>query len=150
MVLEDKIASFVPTKFNKFYWWRRFKPREILHHKVAFRDRVANGDFEISDYHYHIMWENKLEQDAVSKVNHVDAQHEIRGLFGERKRRLIADYEKDQFKIDDEMYKLFWKEFRLKQNEVEEKMLDFDGTLHEFVEDLYLAKYTSYIHAINK
>ena len=145
MTLEQQIAKYTPTKYNPYFWWRRFKPRETLDSKAPFRNKVANGDFEVSDYHSQILWERKLEQDALSKASHVDAMHEIRSMYGERKRRLSADYERDQTKIDNNMFKMFKAEFRLSREQVEEKMIEFDGTLHEFCEELFLAKYTSYI-----
>ena len=53
-------------------------------------------------------------------------------MFGERRRRLTKDYEADEAKILDEMYKAFKNELGMKRDEVDDEMLNFDGTLAEF------------------
>ena len=63
--------------------------------------------------------------------------HEIRSLYGERKRRLTKDYEADEAKILADMYKAFWSEFRMTKEQVEDEMINFDGDLAEFI--LYLS-----------
>jgi hypothetical protein len=53
-------------------------------------------------------------------------------MFGERRRRLTKDYEADEAKILDEMYKAFRNELGMKRDEVDDEMINFDGTLAEF------------------
>jgi hypothetical protein len=79
-----------------------------------------------------MLYECQLEQEAISKERNIDKQHELRGLYGERKRRLANDFEKDEAKIKSEMYKAFRIEFKLGETELEDAMLEFDGTLIEF------------------
>ena len=140
MELKDRIATYSKQNYNRFYWWRRFQPRQMLHHYRRLDERVANGDFEVSDYHWQVMWETELEKQAISNEINSDKQHEIRCLFGERKRRLNNDYEKDETKILEEMYKAFKAEFRMSRDEVEEEMLQFEGTLSEFIQYIYSKK----------
>ncbi len=132
MELKDRIATFRKNTYNKFYWWRRFQPRQTLTKLHRLEQRVPNGDFEVSDYYWQLRYEDVLEQADLANEVSPDRQHEIRSLYGERKRRLTKDYEADEAKILDEMYKAFWNEFRMKRDEVEEEMLNFDGTLAEF------------------
>ena len=133
MELKDRIATFQRNTYNRFYWWRRFQPRQTLTKLHRLEQRVPNGDFEVSDYHWQLLWENVLEQEAADKEPNPDKKHEIRCMFGERRRRLSKDYEADEAKILDEMYKAFWSEFRMKREQVEEEMLNFDGELAEFI-----------------
>ena len=133
MELKDRIATFQKNTYNKFWWWRRFQPRQTLTKLHRLEQRVPNGDFEVSDYHWQLLWENVLEQEAADKEPNPDKKHEIRCMFGERRRRLSKDYEADEAKILDEMYKAFWSEFRMKREQVEEEMLNFDGELAEFI-----------------
>ena len=133
MELKDRIATFRKNTYNKFWWWRRFQPRQMLHKYNRLDERIPNGDFEVSDYHWKLLWENVLEQEAADKEPNPDKKHEIRCMFGERRRRLSKDYEADEAKILDEMYKTFWSEFRIKREQVEEEMLNFDGELAEFI-----------------
>lgn len=139
MTLEQRISTYTPTKYNPYYWWRRFKGRETLHKYTPLYNRILNGDFEVSDYHWWYLWEKELEKQALSKEKSVEKQHEIRGIFGERKRRLLADFEKDEAKIKEELYKAFKIAFRINKEELEEEMLQFDGSLSDF-----------YIHMQNK
>jgi hypothetical protein len=137
MELKDRISTFRKNTYNRFYWWRRFQPRQTLHPYRRLDERIPNGDFEVSDYHWQTLWENELEKQAISEESSIDKQHEIRCMFGERRRRLNNDYEKDEQKILDEMYKAFRVELKMSKDEVEEEMLNFDGTLSEFYYYIY-------------
>jgi hypothetical protein len=137
MELKDRIATFRKNTYNKFYWWRRFQPRQTLSKLNRLEQRVPNGDFEVSDYHWQLQYEDVLEQNDLANEPSVDRQHEIRSLYGERKRRLTKDYEADETKILDDMYKAFWSEFRMTKEQVEDEMINFDGDLAEFI--LYLS-----------
>ena len=132
MELKDRIATFRKNTYNKFWWWRRFQPRQTLHKYRRLDERIPNGDFEVSDYYWQLQYENVLEQEAIDKEPNVDKKHEIRCMFGERRRRLSKDYEADEAKILDEMYKAFKNELGMKRDEVDDEMLNFDGTLAEF------------------
>ena len=137
MELKDRISTFQRNTYNKFYWWRRFQPRQTLHKLHRLEQRVPNGDFEVSDYHWQLQYEDVLEQNDLANEPSIDRQHEIRSLYGERKRRLTKDYEADETKILDDMYKAFWSEFRMTKEQVEDEMINFDGDLAEFI--LYLS-----------
>jgi hypothetical protein len=132
MELKDRIATFQRNTYNKFWWWRRFQPRQTLHKYRRLDERIPNGDFEVSDYYWQLQYENVLEQEATDKEPNPDKKHEIRCMFGERRRRLSKDYEADEAKILDEMYKAFKNELGMKRDEVDDEMLNFDGTLAEF------------------
>ena len=143
MELKDRIATFKKQSYNRFYWWRRFQPRQTLHKYNRLNERIPNGDFEVSDYHWQLQYEDVLEKEAIANESNPDKKHEIRCMFGERKRRLSKDYETDEKKILDEMYKAFKTELRMTQDQVDEKMLNFDGTLAEFYHYIYNEKITN-------
>ncbi len=132
MELKDRIATFQRNTYNKFWWWRRFQPRQMLHKYRRLDERIPNGDFEVSDYYWQLQYENVLEQEATDKESNPDKKHEIRCMFGERRRRLSKDYEADEAKILDEMYKAFKNELGLNRDQIDDEMLNFDGTLAEF------------------
>lgn len=141
MELKERIASYSKQNYNKFYWWRRFQSsKNPLHKYRRLNEKIANGDYEVSDYHWWVMWENELEKEALVGVSCPDKQHEIKCLFGERRRRLTADYEKDEAKILESMYKDFKVELGMDKEEVEDEMLQFDGTLSEFYSYIYSKK----------
>jgi hypothetical protein len=140
MTLQEKILSYEKLNYNRWFWWRRFKGRETLHKYQPLKDKIMNGDYEPSDYHWWILWENEVEKESLSKITDVGKQHEARCMFGERRRRLTNDFEKDEAKILEAMYKDFWLAFRMKREEVEDKMFNFDGTLLEFYHHIYSKK----------
>ena len=148
MELKDRIATFRKNTYNKFYWWRRFQPRQTLHKLNRLEQRIPNGDFEVSDYYWQLQYEDVLEQADLANEPSVDRQHEIRSLYGERKRRLTKDYEADEAKILDEMYKAFKNELGMKRDEVDDEMLNFDGTLAEFYYYLTNKQKLNICHAI--
>ena len=137
MELKDRISTFRKNTYNRFYWWRRFQPRETLHKYRRLNERIPNGDFEVSDYHWQLQYEDVLEKEATAKEPNSDKKHEIRCMFGERRRRLSKDYEADEAKILDEMYKAFKTELRMTREQVDEEMLNFEGTLSEFYHYIY-------------
>ena len=137
MELKDRIATFRKNTYNKFYWWRRFQPRQTLTKLHRLEQRVPNGDFEVSDYHWQLQYEDVLEKEATANEPNPDRKHEIRCMFGERKRRLSKDYEMDEKKILDEMYKAFKTELKMTREQVDDEMLNFDGTLSEFYYYIY-------------
>jgi hypothetical protein len=137
MELKDRIATFRKNTYNRFYWWRRFQPRETLHKYRRLNERIPNGDFEVSDYHWQLQYEDVLEKEATANEPNPDRKHEIRCMFGERKRRLSKDYEMDEKKILDEMYKAFKTELKMTREQVDEEMLNFEGTLSEFYHYIY-------------
>ena len=67
MELKDRIATFRKNTYNKFWWWRRFQPRQTLHKYRRLDERIPNGDFEVSDYYWQLQYENVLEQEAIDK-----------------------------------------------------------------------------------
>jgi hypothetical protein len=137
MELKDRIATFRKNSYNRFYWWRRFQPRQMLHKYNRLNERIPNGDFEVSDYHWQLQYEDVLEKEAIANELNPDKKHEIRCMFGERKRRLSKDYEVDEKKILDEMYKAFKTELKMTREQVDEEMLNFEGTLSEFYYYIY-------------
>jgi len=148
MELKDRIATFQRNTYNKFWWWRRFQPRQMLHKYRRLDERIPNGDFEVSDYYWQLQYENVLEQEATDKEPNPDKKHEIRCMFGERRRRLSKDYEADETKILDEMYKAFKNELGLNRDQIDDEMLNFDGTLAEFYYYLTNKQKLNICHAI--
>ena len=132
MELKDRIATFRKKSYDRFYWWRRFLPRETLHKYNRLSERIPHGDFEVSDYYWQLQYEDVLEKEALANEVSPDKRHEIRCLYSERKRRLSKDYEADETKILNEMYKAFKNEMQMTREQVEEEMINFDGTLAEF------------------
>ena len=148
MTLQERISTFQKKNYDRWYWWRRFQPRQTLHKYRRLDERIPNGDFEVSDYYWQLKYEDVLEQEAVANEINPDKKHEIRCLFGERRRRLSKDYEADEAKILNEMYKAFRNELRMTRDQVDDEMINFDGTLAEFYTYLTNKQKLNICHAI--
>jgi hypothetical protein len=112
--LEEKLSKLKKRNYNQFVWWRRYQNRETLHPYRTLHDKIANGDYEPSDYYY-------------------QAEHEKISLFRARYKKLHEDFLKEEQEIMNNLRKDFWKEFRIDKEELDKMMEDFDGT----VMDLY-------------
>ena len=149
--VRDKISSFRPTKYNQFYWWRRFKMRETLHPYKPLYDKIKNGDYEVSDYFYQAKYELELMEEDLAKIKNPEDQHEKRGLWMERYRRLNEDYAKDEAKIIDGLYKDFRTTFGVSKEQLDIYMEDCDGDLmclYNTVKQDYLTKHPERAHLV--
>jgi len=149
--VRDKISTFTPVKYNQFYWWRRFKARETLHPYRALYDKIKNGDYEMSDYFYQAKYELELMEEKLSAAKNTDEQHEIRGLCMERYRRLMNDYEKDETKIMEALYKDFRVVFGVSKEQLDIYMENCDGDLmclYNIAKQDYLNKHPERAHLV--
>ena len=141
--VKDKIATFTPVKYNQFYWWRRFKMRETLHPLKPLYYKIKNGDYEMSDYFYQAKYELELLEEKLVGVKDVKTRHEATGLSMERYRRLMADYEKDEIKILQQLKKDFKTIFQVSEEELDRYMEECDGDLmclYNTVKQDYISK----------
>ena len=142
--VRDKISTFTPNRYNKFYWWRRFKMRETLHPYKPLYDKIKNGDYEVSDYFYQAKYELELMEEKLSSIRNPEEQHEQRGLYMERYRRLNEDYAKDEANIMKDLIKDFKITFRVTEEELYSYMEECDGDLlclYNTVKQDYIKKY---------
>jgi hypothetical protein len=149
--VRDKISSFTPSKYNQFYWWRRFKMRKPLHPYRPLYDKIKNGDYDVSDYFYQAKYELELMEEKLSTIKNVDDKHEQKGLFMTRHRRLMNDYEKDETEIMKNLIKDFKVTFKVTEEELYSYMEECDGDLmclYNTVKQNYLTKYPERAHLV--
>jgi hypothetical protein len=127
--VRDKISTFTPSKYNQFYWWRRFKMRETLHPYKPLYDKIKNGDYDVSDYFYQSKYELELMEEKLATIKSADDQHEQRALWMERYRRLNEDYAKDEANIMKTLVKDFKTTFRVTEEELYSYMEECEGDL---------------------
>ncbi len=132
-VLEVKLSKLQKKNYNQFIWWRRYQQRQILPDKSSLHDKIANGDYEPSDYYYQAEHENYLLEDAIKDMKHYDDKLDKISLFRARYKKLHEDFLKDEAETTKNMKKDFCKEFGMPKEDLENMMEDFDGT----VMDLY-------------
>lgn len=142
------------AKFNVFYYWRRWKQRELKHKYTPLEDRIKHGDFEMSDYYlqaYYELWllDKRLKEERPkykSNESWLERKHVIEKQQYDRYHRLMGAFDKDEPKIWSELVKEFSKDFRhlgpdrISRISLIEKLAEeFDGSTLEFYH--YLKNY---------
>jgi len=131
LVLQE-IAKLQPLNYNQFRWWRRFdQPNKPLHKNASLLDKIQNGDLEFSHY----WWQAKYTEIEMNKIleNCIDYQDwsEKTQVDRARRRRLWEDFEKDEAEKLSYIRKEFSKEFRMTEEDYEDEITKFDGSLEE-------------------
>ena len=129
--LETELSKLWTNKYNCYQWWRRYQTRNCLNKKAPLYDKIVNGDYDPSTYLYQADHEMHLLADKLQGVKHPDEAHDIKGLFMERRRRLLIDYEKEEASIMAELKRDFIKTFKIEKQQLESLMETFDGSLLE-------------------
>lgn len=135
MNIEKDIPKFTPTKYNRFYWWRRFKSRDTLHKNFPLLERIKNGDFDYSDYRVQALYELQLAEEKVKTYAHYEytERDEAKEMGIRRYNRLMQDFMKDEFYLLQSIKDEFCKWFRISEEEFNRYMDMCDGGL----ENLY-------------
>ena len=131
LVLQE-IAKLQPLNYNQFRWWRRFdQPNKPLHKNASLLDKIQNGDLEFSHY----WWQAKYTEIEMNEIleNCIDYQDwsEKTQVDRARRRRLWEDFEKDEAEKLSYIRKEFSKEFRMTEDDYEDEITEFDGSLEE-------------------
>ena len=147
MNIKKDIPKFIPTKYNRFYWWRRFKSRDTLHKNFPLIARIKNGDFDYSDYRVQALYELELaEKKANTYASYQYTEREEALEMGRRRyNRLMEDFMKDEFYllqgIKEEFCKWFWiseEEFDRYMNMCDDGLIELyelikENTLYKFI-----------------
>lgn len=129
-----EIAQLQPLNYNQFRWWRRFdQPNKALDKNAPLLSKIQNGDLEFSHY----WWQAKYTEMEMNEKFYecIDQQDFIEKTQVDRARRkrLYEDFEKDEAEKLMYIKKEFTKEFRMDEEDYENEVIEFDGSL----EDLY-------------
>ena len=133
-ILNQELSKLTPLKYNRFFWWRNYtlKNKPLGKHS-SLVEKIHNGEYDISPYYW--MAQQAIIE-AKKKINvekdTMSTQKEKTNIDRERHRRVMNDFEKDDRERLEAMYKSFQSMFRLTRNELDEHILNFDGTLEEF------------------
>jgi hypothetical protein len=126
-----QLKGLRPLKYNKFRWWRLYSDDvEITNSKTPLEERILNGEFNPSTY----KWQAQLTlHNAKEKVNlKTDDHHkqlEMLQMDLNRYKRLMEDYEKEEFNRLESLYAAFSKEFNLTKEEIESIFLNATGSI---------------------
>ena len=133
-VVMEHIKKLQPLNYNKFMWWRTHTDKVVpLGKRAPLKERILNGEFNPSSY----FWQAQLAlYTALDKVNlekdDPQKQIEMLQLDMARHKRLMEDYEKEEPARMEALYDAFTSAFKLTREELEEKFLNFNGTILDF------------------
>ena len=138
--IETKLKRrFFKKPYDRFMWWRSYTPKnKPLSIKASLIERILNGDFEAGPYllevelvHHTI---NEKFKGLIGKDGEVDwGKYNIEtSIDRARKKRLLEDHDKDEFRKLDDLRKLFKKEFRMTEEEYQKELTKGSDTLVDF------------------
>ena len=137
--------NYQKLNYNQFRWWRWYESRnKSLPYKSSFRDKILNGDFDISPY----MLQSQLCEHMLNELLEecgTDYQKYLEKgkLLIARRKRLLEDYEKDEFNKLEEIYSQFQKNFDITRKQVEEEAIECRDDLidlYYIIEEKYRKK----------
>tara|TARA_R100001163_G_scaffold25576_1_gene20987 strand:- start:3069 stop:3572 length:504 start_codon:yes stop_codon:yes gene_type:complete len=129
-----EIKKLQPINYNQFRWWRRFEPKnKPLHKHSDLLRKIQNGDYDFSQYY----WQAKYAELEINKIYDecypdFTKFNEKNALNGARRKRLWADFEKDEADKLNKIPKDFYLTFKMTKNEVKEEMSKFGNSLEKF------------------
>ena len=134
--LQKEFSKLQKLNYNQFRWWRMYDVK------------VKPLDYDFSHFWYQAAW---IEHD----LNDLEIEcNGDSGLFIEkgavlraRRKRLLEDFEKDEFDKLNSLYNEFPKYFRINREQVKEEMVNFSGSLIDFyyhIDDKYKILHISY------
>ena len=118
--------NYQKLNYNQFRWWRWYESRnKSLPYKSSFRDKILNGDYDISPY---LLQSQLCEHMLNELLEECDSDYqkylEKGKLLIARRKRLLEDYEKDEFNKLEEIYSQFQKNFDITRKQVEEEAIE--------------------------
>ena len=142
---EERLADYKPLNYNKFMWWRSHTDGVTpLGKRSPLKDRIVNGDFGPSTY----FWQAQLAlHNAKDKVNldTDDFQKQLENLAVDlaRYKRLMDDYEKEEFGRLDALYDAFTTAFKITRTELEDELANWNNDLLSYYNYCIEFKYTT-------
>lgn len=130
--IEEKLSHLKPINYNRFQWWRNYSTKSELTSYHPLLKRIKNGDFDFSHYYWQaqnaiIQWDNNIKN-----KNDFEELQSKSGLYMEKYRRLIEDFEKDEKKRLIEFKKGIKQVFKISSEEYDSVFENFFGTLEDF------------------
>ena len=132
----EHINKLQPLNYNKFMWWRTHTDNvKPLGKRAMLKDRILNGEFNPSSYFWQAQLSLYTALDKVDLEKHdISYQMEICAVDFARHKRLMEDFEKEETARMTTLYDAFTSAYKLTRDELEEKFLNFNGTILDFYE----------------
>jgi hypothetical protein len=133
-VVMGHIKKLQPLNYNRFMWWRTHTDRVVpLGKRALLKDRILNGEFNPSSYFWQAQLALYTAKDKLDLTKHdTRYQIEICAVDFQRYKKLMEDFEKEESQRMEAIYNAFTSAFQITKEELEEKFLNFNGTLLDF------------------
>jgi len=133
-VVMEHINKLQPLNYNKFMWWRTHTDKVVpLGKRAQLKDRILNGDFNPSSYFWQAQLALYTAKDKLDLTKHdTRYQIEICAVDFARHKRLMEDFEKEEMSRMAALYDAFTETYQITKEELEEKFLNFSGTILDF------------------
>ena len=147
--LKKEFSKLQKLNYNQFRWWRMYDTKvKPLDNRKPLRDRIFNGDYDFSHFWYQAAWvEHELNDLEIECKGDSGLFVEKGAVLRARRKRLLEDFEKDEFDKLNSLYNEFPKYFRVNREQVKEEMANFSGSLIDFyyhIDDKYKILHISY------
>jgi hypothetical protein len=133
-VVMKHINKLQPLNYNKFMWWRTHTDKVVpLGKRALLKERILNGEFNPSSFFWQAQLALYTAKDKLD-LSHHDAQYQIEmcAVDFARHKRLMEDFEKEETNRMAALYDAFTSAYRITKDELEEKFLNFNGTILDF------------------
>ena len=133
-VVMEHIKKLQPLNYNKFMWWRTHTDKVVpLGKRAPLKERILNGDFNPSSFFWQAQLALYTAKDKLDLTKHdVRYQIEICAVDFARHKRLMEDFEKEETTRMEALYDAFTSAYQITKEELEEKFLNFHGTILDF------------------
>jgi hypothetical protein len=133
-VVMEHINKLQPLNYNKFMWWRTHTDKVVpLGKRAPLKERILNGDFNPSSFFWQAQLALYTAKDKLDLTKHdVRYQIEICAVDFARHKRLMEDFEKEETTRMEALYDAFTSAYKITKEELEEKFLNFHGTILDF------------------
>lgn len=133
LVLKE-IKKLQPLNYNRFMWWRRYTSKtQPLHKNSDLLSKIQNGDYEFSQFYWQAQY-TELEINEIYDEHYPDFQkfNEKNAVNGARRKRLWADFEKEENNRLNQIVKDFYINFKMEKSQVKEEMEEFGNSIEKF------------------
>jgi len=139
--------DYFKKPYDRFMWWRSYTPKnKLLGNKSSFKDKLLNGDYDCGPYLlevelvYHTM--NEKFKSFIGTNGEVDygRYSADTSIDKARKKRLIEDHEKEEFRKLTDLRKNFVEEFKMTGEDYDKEVTKGSDDLISFyykMEDKY-------------
>tara|TARA_B100001564_G_C20669339_1_gene685325 strand:- start:6437 stop:6934 length:498 start_codon:yes stop_codon:yes gene_type:complete len=130
--------NYYKKPYDRFMWWRSYTPKfKPLSNKSPFRDRIANGDFDIAPYRFEAMLvEHRMNQKWIDCKGYEDTYREATQVDKARRTRLLEDYDKEETKRLQELRKGFILNLKITGEQYDKEVLRPSKNLLSFYDKM--------------